>query len=62
METLSNELREHRNFVTHKEVNTYSNLIEKNKFLSHIEDRKASSKELNSIMNEFKIQKLNEFY
>ena len=59
---LSNELRDHRNFVTHKEVNTYSKLIEKNKYLSHIQDKKASAKELNSILNEFKKQKLNNFY
>lgn len=62
MNDLSNELREHRNFVTHKEVNNYSNLIEKNKFLSHIEDKKASSKELNSILNVFNTEKLNNFY
>lgn len=62
MNDLSNELREHRNFVTHKEVNNYSNLIGKNKFLSHIENKKASAKELNSILNEFNIQKLNNFY
>jgi len=48
---LGNELRGHRNYVTHKEVNTYSKLIENNKFLSHIQDKKAATKELNSILN-----------
>jgi len=58
---LADELRDHRNYVTHKEVNTYSKLIEKNKFLPHIQEKKASTKELNSILNEFNKQKLNDF-
>ena len=58
---LANELRNHRNYVTHREVNTYSKLIDGNKYLSHIQDKKASAKELNSILNEFKKQKLNDF-
>ena len=58
---LANELRDHRNYVTHKEVNTYSKLIENKKFLSHIQDKKASTKELSSILNEFNKQKLNDF-
>lgn len=58
---LANELRDHRNYVTHKEVNTYSKLIEKNKYLTHIQEKKASAKELNSILNEFKKQKLDKF-
>lgn len=58
---LANELKNHRNYVTHKEVNTYSKLIEKNKYLTHIQEKKASAKELNSILNEFNKQKLNNF-
>lgn len=59
---LGDELKDHRNYVTHKEVNTYSKLIGNNKYLQHIQDKKASAKELNSILNEFNIQKLNNFY
>ncbi len=58
---LSDELRDHRNYVTHKEVNTYSKLIENNKYLSHIQDKKASAKELNSIISEMEQKKLNGF-
>ena len=62
VDDLRNELHDHRNYVTHKEVNTYSNLIEKNTFLPHIQEKKAVTKELNSILNEFQKEKLNKFY
>jgi len=59
---LSKELRNHRNYVTHKEMNKFYDLINNKKFLSHIQEKKASAKELNSILNEFQIEKLNKFY
>lgn len=59
---LSNELRNHKNYVTHKETNTFYNLIIKNKFLSHLQEKKASTKELNSILNEFQRDNLSKFY
>jgi hypothetical protein len=56
---LSNELRSHRSYVTHKEINNYNKLIEINKYLAHIESKKDASKELDSILTRMNVRKLN---
>ncbi len=61
LQNISNEMRGHRNYVTHKEVNTYSKLIKKDRFLTHIKEKKASAKELSSILDEFRLHNLSEF-
>ena len=58
---LSNELRSHRSYVTHKEINNYNKLIETNKYLAHIENKKDASKELDSILTRMNVRKLNHF-
>jgi hypothetical protein len=56
---LSNELRQHRNFVTYKETTGLYGLISNNKYGPYIENKKAATKELNSIFAEIGIKKLN---
>lgn len=48
--TLSDDLKTHRLFSTHKEMNKVSKLIDKNKYFDHIKDKKDATNELSSIL------------
>ena len=58
---LTTELKQHRDYVTHKEMLNLHDLISKEKYEEYLLTKKAATKELNSIYKEIGTKKLQEY-
>jgi hypothetical protein len=57
LETLKTELKIHRLYSTHKEVNQFSPMIDKDKYTDHVKTKKDAANEVSSILKNLSKQK-----
>ena len=50
LEKIKSELKTHRLFSTHKEINQINTLIDKEKYMTHVATKKDAANEINSIV------------
>ncbi|MCX6652440.1 MAG: hypothetical protein NT137_03690 [Methanomassiliicoccales archaeon] len=60
LKALQQDLKIHRLHAAHKEMSQASKLIDKGKYLDHVSDKKAATKELQTILNAISRQKTSE--
>ncbi|HEY0089147.1 MAG TPA: hypothetical protein VGB37_09895 [Candidatus Lokiarchaeia archaeon] len=58
---LTSELKQHRNYISHKEMIDLYDLISKEKYDDYLQTKKAATKELNSIYAEMGVKKLKDY-